>query len=199
MSKTNFFQSCKVIFNITFRQNMKSKKTIFILIAVFLPVLLAVAYRLASHDVSSHRPFSRAGTMTPEQAFSVIMFFFLQFLAALVALFYGAALIADERDNKTIIYLFTRPIRKASIIVGKFAAYILSVIVILVPAMFIAFLIIVTDSEMSTSFGSNLALFLQRMGVNLLGVIVYGAIFTFFGVWRKHPVILGLMLAFDPV
>ena len=195
-NKINPLRPGRVVFGITFRQAMRSKKTIFMLIAVFLPVVLAIVYRILGRDVAPNQPFSRIVRMNPEQTLSLIMPFFLQFLSVLVALFYGTALIADEVDNKTIIYLFTRPVRKYLIILGKFAAYISEVFIILIPPVLLTYVIIATDKGVSSSFAESLSLFGKQFGVTLLSLIVYGAIFTFFGLWWKRPVLFGLLFAF---
>ena len=184
--KSNFLQSCKVIFCITFRQMMRSKKTIFMPLIAFSPVLLSAYYRMSGHEMP----------MSPEQFLFQITVFFLMFISILVALFYGTALVADEIDNKTIIYLFTRPIRKYTIIIGKFAAYILQVLLISIPPMLLTFLIIATDSRMSSDFAYSLSLFSKRLCVIILSLSVYGAIFTFLGALWKRSVIVGLLFAF---
>ena len=113
--RNSSLQSCKVIFDITLRRTILSKKTRYMLMATLLPVLLAVYYRV--HGASE----------SPELVLSTIMsLLFLQFLLVLVALLYASAIVADEVDSRTIICLFTRPVRKYSIIVGKFITYILN-------------------------------------------------------------------------
>ena len=194
--KSSSLQSCRVIFDITFGRTVRSRKTAFILIVAFLPVLLAVCYRILGRDVRPEQPFSRVLTMSPVQALSLMIPFFLQFLSVLVALFYGTALLADEIDSRTIIHLFTRPVRKHSIILGKFAAYILEAFIILIPPMVLTFLIIATHSGMSRSFADSLSIFGKQLGVTVLALMVYGAIFTFFGARLKRPVLFGLLFAF---
>ena len=186
IQESSVLQSCKLIFGITFRQTIRSKRTVFVLILTFLPVVIAVFYRI----------FAARTPIMPGDALLSIMLFFMQFLSVLVALSYATALVADEIDNKTITYLFTRPVRKYSIILGKFAAYLLEVLVILAPPILLTFVIIATDSRILNSFTLSLSVFGRRFGVIVLGLIVYGAIFTFFGVWWKRPVLLGLVFAF---
>ena len=40
----------------------------------------------------------------------MIWFLFLRFIVPVLGIFYGTALMADEVEDKTITYLFTRPI-----------------------------------------------------------------------------------------
>lgn len=176
----------KVIFTITFRQIIRSKKTLFMLIIAFLPVVIAIYYRISGREYD----------ITPEQAVSFMMMFVMTSILLLVALFYGASLIADEVDNKTIIYLFTRPIRKYSIILAKYLAYLLSTIIILIPPAIITFLAITVGSLNYSDFMDSLAVFGKQVAVITAGLMVYGAIFLFLGTWRKHAMIIGLLFAF---
>ncbi len=156
------------------------------LVVAFLPVLLAAGYRI----------FGRGSSTDPEQVLSLIMPSFLQFLSVLVALFYATALMADEIDNKTITYLFTRPVRKYSIIIGKFAAYLLEVSSLLIPSMLLTFLIIAAGNGIFSKPILGLSHFSKQLGATILALIAYGSIFTFFGAWWKRPVVLGLLFAF---
>lgn len=182
----DFMQTIKVIFTITLRQTIRSKKNIFMLIAAYLPVLLAIYFRVFIKD-------SPAG---PENVISAVMRFYLQFLSALVALFYATSLVADEIDNKTITFLFTRPVRKYAIIAGKFLAYLLEVFLILIPSMALTYFIIAAGNGISTKPILSLGHFGGQVGVIMLALAAYGAIFTFFGAWWKRPVVLGLLFAF---
>ncbi len=194
MPGSGSLQSCKVIFGIAFGQTIKSKRTVFALIVAFLPVLLAVLYRIWERDLRPYQPPSHV--MAAEQVLSLFMLLFLQFLSVLIALFYATAIVADEIDNRTITYLFTRPIRKYSIILGKFAAYLLEVFLLLIPPMLLTFLIIAIGGGTSTSFVDKLSIFSKQLGVTVLALVVYGAVFTFFGTWWKRPLLLGLIFAF---
>ena len=182
----NRIQSYKVIFNITFNQIIRSKKTILMLIVTFLPVFVAIYYRTSANT----------DMIMPEQALSQIMIFFLLFLSILVSLFYGTALMADEIDNRTITYIFTRPIRKYYVVLWKFLSFLLGSFIILIPPMVLTFLLVSTDSRMSFDFGTSLVLFTKQLGIAILSILAYGAIFTFFGSRLKHPMIIGLLFAF---
>jgi ABC-type transport system involved in multi-copper enzyme maturation permease subunit len=184
--KSSFIRPFNVIFRITFDQTIKSKKTIFMLLVTFLPVFLTLYYRIAQTELF----------VPPPLVLVHVMMFYLLFVSILVALFYGNAMIGDEVDNRTIIYYFTRPIPKYTIMIGKFVAYIASVFLIIIPPMLISFLIIASDRDMSRDFAITVDIFARQLGVVLLGLIVYGSIFMFFGTSLKHPIISGLLLAF---
>ena len=183
--RNSSLQSCKVIFDITLRQTIWSKKTLFMLMATLLPVLLAVYYRV--HGAQE----------PPENVLSTIMLlFFLQFLSILVALLYASAIVADEVDSKTIIYLFTRPVRKYSIIAGKFIAYMLEASLILIIPMLLIYLIIAAGNGIFSNPILSPGNFGKQICVTILALVAYGAIFAFLGTWSKRPVVLGLLFAF---
>ncbi|HGJ65011.1 TPA: ABC transporter permease [bacterium] len=190
MDKTNDINinlmAIKNIFQLTFRQTIQSKRTILMLIVSYLPVFFTVYYRLAEPQE----------LIPPNLVLYHIMIFYLLFVSILVSLFYGTAVVGDEVDNKTIVYLFTRPIPKYSIIIGKYLTYIVGVILIVVPPILINFLIISTDSDMSSDFRTTLDIFGKQLGVIILSLVVYGSIFTFFGARLRHAMIIGLLFAF---
>ena len=184
-TRNSSLQSCKVIFDITLRRTILSKKTRYMLMAMSLPVLLAVYYRI--HGASE----------SPGPVLSTIMsLLFLQFLLVLVALLYASAIVADEVDSRTIICLFTRPVRRYSIIAGKFMAYMLEAPLILIIPMLLTYLIIATGNGIFSNPLLSLGNFGKQICVTILALVAYGAIFAFLGTWSKRPVVLGLLFAF---
>jgi ABC-type transport system involved in multi-copper enzyme maturation permease subunit len=59
-----------------------------------------------------------------EGLFFTIFFLYLQFLAPLCALLFGTEIILAEESAGTLPFLFTRPAPRASIVTGKFVAYV---------------------------------------------------------------------------
>ena len=53
----------------------------------------------------------------------MIWLLYIRFIVPVLGVFYGTALIADEVDDKTITYLFTRPIPRSAVLLGKYLAY----------------------------------------------------------------------------
>ena len=50
-----------------------------------------------------------------------------------LAVFYGTALMADEVEDKTLTYLFTRPIPRGAVLIGKYLAYLACTILVVLP------------------------------------------------------------------
>src|SRR6185436_2130101 len=55
-------------------------------------------------------------------------------LLLVVTLFYGTALVSDELEDKTITYLFIRPVSKSTIYLGKYLAYLVAAGLLLLPS-----------------------------------------------------------------
>ena len=112
----------------------------FMSIVALSPVLLAILFRFSKHGAAEASEFFPY----------MIVIVYLTFLSILLALFYGTAIISDEVDNKTLTYLLTRPIRKETIILGKFAAYLLGVFLILFTSALLTFTVVMTDNNSRT-------------------------------------------------
>jgi ABC-type transport system involved in multi-copper enzyme maturation permease subunit len=108
--------------------------------------------------------------------------------------FYGTSLIADEVDDKTITYLFTRPIPRSAVLFGKYFAYLVCTVLLVLPSVMIVFFLIVP-----TAGGSIAAAFpslLKDFGMLAVGLAAYGAVFALVGTRIKRPLIVGLVFAF---
>ena len=111
------------IFDLSLGQMLWSRRTIFMALVVGLPVVVGVAVRLL---VEAGVPLTRVGRETVDGTvlFGLMVWgFFVRFAVPVLAMFYGTSLIADEVEDKTITYLFTRPIRREAVYVGKYLAF----------------------------------------------------------------------------
>jgi ABC-2 type transport system permease protein len=99
-----------------------------------------------------------------------------------VALVFGGAAIGDLRDDKTLVYLWLRPIDRWPIVVGAAAAAAtLTAPITIVPIVLAAAL---TGAGNGIVAGTLLA--------TIVGLIAYVAVFTLFGVWLKRFIVWGL-------
>lgn len=99
-----------------------------------------------------------------------------------VALVFGGAAIGDLRDDKTLVYLWLRPMDRWPIVVGAaLAAGTLAAPITLVPIVLAA---VLTGAGNGIVAGTVLA--------NVIGLVVYTCLFTLFGVWLKRFIVWGL-------
>ena len=99
-----------------------------------------------------------------------------------VALVFAGAAIGDLRDDKTLVYLWLRPMDRWPIVVGAaLAAGTLAAPITIIPIVVAAAL---TGAGNGIVAGTLLA--------TIVGLIAYVAVFTLFGVWLKRFIVWGL-------
>ena len=73
----------------------------------------------------------------------MIWVFFLRFIVPVLGVFYGTSLMADEVEDRTITYLFTRPIRRGAVLVGKYLAYLVCTTLVVLPSVVLVYFLLV--------------------------------------------------------
>ena len=119
------------IFDLSLGQMLWSRRSVFLGFVVGGPVVLAVALRLAE---LSGLLFTRARPAGGMIYGLMIWLIYVRFLVPVLGVFYGTSLIADEVEDKTLTYLFTRPIQRAAVIFGKYFAYLVCTGLLLLPS-----------------------------------------------------------------
>ena len=100
----------------------------------------------------------------------------------IVALVFGTASIGDLRDDKTLVYLWLRPLDRWPVVLGAaLAALTIAAPMTVIP---------VVAAAMLTDVGGGLVSATAIAGV--VGVIAYVAVFTMFGVLLKRATVWGL-------
>lgn len=157
-------------------------------------IILGALPMLAAAIIQAQRWISGTAATDGLRIFSSIMMaFYLQFLILVLALFFGTSICSEEVENKTLTYLTTRPVSKPAILVGKFAAYTAFAALLISAGVLGSFILLNFDG-----LGDLAAwgVFLQSLGVLLLGLVVYSAVFTFIGTFLKKSVLFGLFFSF---
>lgn len=174
------------IFRLSLTVLLRSRRTTVFAVICFLPLLLAAAGALLI--MSRQGPAGLTG-------FSLISFimvnFYVYVLAVVVTLFYATALVSDEIDEKTITYLFMRPVPKATIYTGKYLAYLVVASLLLLPSAALCFLIAMTTDPPGEAAG-HLVILAKDLGVLALEILTYGSLYALLGVVFKRPVLIGL-------
>jgi ABC-type transport system involved in multi-copper enzyme maturation permease subunit len=124
----------------------------------------------------------------------MIWLLYLKFIVPVLGVFYGTSLIADEIEDKTITYLFSRPIPRASVLMGKFLSYIACTILLVLPSVVIVYFLVVPIG--AGGIGAQFPSLLADLGMLAIGLAAYGAVFAFVGARLKRPLVVGLVFAF---
>jgi ABC-type transport system involved in multi-copper enzyme maturation permease subunit len=181
------------IFDLSIGQMLWSRRTIFMALVVGVPVVIAVALRVM---VELGAPIMRAGRspVSGGVVFGLMMWgFYIRFAAPVLAVFYGTSLIADEVEDKTLTYLFTRPIPRSAVLLGKYLAYLVCTIGVVLPSVMLVWLLIGSLNDTLANTFLNLV---KDLGILAIGLAVYGAVFALVGAAVRRPLLVGLGLVF---
>ena len=206
MRKTvpSFLTSSLRVFDLSVGEMLWSRRTVFMALIVGLPVLLAVLVRvLLALDLLNlvnvrfrGEPMEVAGATL----FGfMIWLFYLRFIVPVLGVFYGTALIADEVEDRTITYLFTRPIPRGAVLMGKYLAYLACTGLVVLPSVMVVYFLLVPVT--GGSLGAAFPALVKDLGLLGLGLAVYGAVFALVGASFKRPLLSGLIFVFgwEPV
>jgi ABC-type Na+ efflux pump permease subunit len=192
-SRPALLASAARVFDLSLGQMLWSRRSVFLGLVVGGPVVLAAALRLA--EVSGLLfTLDRARPVGATVYGMMIWLIYVRFLVPVLGVFYGTSLIADEVDDKTLTYLFTRPIQRSAVIIGKYLAYLVCTVLLLLPSVVAVFFLTVPLGRGAT-IGQMFPTLLTDLGMLALGLAAYGAVFAFVGARIKRPLVAGLVFA----
>src|SRR5688572_19237921 len=180
------------VFELSLGEMLWSKRTIFMVLVVGAPVLLAIIIRVLQASGIPALRVNGARVGGSVMFGMVIWLLFVRFIVPVLGVSYGTALVADEVEDKTITYLFTRPIQRGAVLVGKYIAYLVCTAFVVLPSVMIVYFMLVPFSDVPATFG----LLLKDLGILAIGLAVYGALFALIGAVLKRPLVIGLIFAF---
>jgi ABC-2 type transport system permease protein len=184
-----FGRAFRAVFELSLEGMVWSLRSLLMALLLGAPIVFGLVYRLV---LIAKVPARVSGF---DLYAIIIAVYYVRNVVPLAALFYATSLVADEVEGKTLTYLLTRPIRRESILAGKFAAYVVTVLSFVLPATVVTFFLLATARGLA-GLGSNVPVLFQDLGVIALGVVCYGALFTLMGVLLRRPVIPGLLFLF---
>ena len=180
------------IFDLSIGEMLWSRRTIFMGLVVGAPVLISLIVR-ALDALGANIENAGVRIAGPTIFGILIWVLYLRIIVPVLGVFYGTSLIADEIEEKTITYLFTRPIPRGAVLVGKYLAYLACTIFVVLPSVVVVYLAIV---PMRGSLGGSFIDLVKDLILLGLGLAVYGAVFAFVGARMKRPLLAGLIFVF---
>ena len=184
-----FARAARAVFDLSLDGMVFSRRSLLMALLVAAPVLFAILYRVlsATHGEPPLGP--------PDIYALMVAVYWIRNVLPLAALFYATSLIADEVEGRTLTYLLTRPLTRSAIFAGKFAAYLATTFTLALPAAVATFFILMTAPN-APALGPAAADLPRDLGVMLLSLVAYGALFGLLGVVLKRPVIPGLVFLY---
>jgi ABC-type transport system involved in multi-copper enzyme maturation permease subunit len=189
------------VFDLSLGEMLWSRRTIFMALIVGAPVIIALILRFLV-GLGAPIPESTAVRdgvrttvrMTGPAIFGLMIWvFYLRFTVPVLGVFYGTSLMADEVEDKTITYLFVRPIRRGAVLLGKYLAYLACTTFVVLPSVVLVYLLVV---PIQGTLGGAFVDLLKDLALLALGLACYGALFALVGAKFKRPLLVGLVFIF---
>jgi len=182
------------IFDLSLGQMLWSRRSVFLGLVLGGPVVLSALVRILTMLYASGFRINGAAA-AGSSIFGLMMWLlYIRFIVPVLGVFFGTSLIADEVDDKTITYLFTRPIPRSAVLLGKYLAYLACTVLLVLPSVMIVFFLIVPLG--GSSIGQGFPYLVTDLGMLAVGLMAYGAVFAFVGARLKRPLVVGLVFAF---
>ena len=120
---------------------------------------------------------------------------FTPFLIPVVAIFVGVSAIGEQVEEGTIVYSWTRPVRRRAIYLGRLIAA-QSVAALLLSASLILCFLIMISGGMDVISWDFLKLYFNTFLIIFLGAFSYVSLFAAMGTFLKKPVLPAILFAF---
>jgi len=169
----------------TFKDLLRIKKLLVVLLVAALPVLVAVLWRFAG----AADEFVKADVY--DRLSETLIF---GFVLVMMSCVFGTNLVAAEVEQKTIVYLLTRPVPRWRIILMKYLAAVFATIV----AVWVAagLLLLVTGVPHANGADESHFSFGRDIAILTVGAFAYGGLFLLFATAFQRPLIVGLLYTF---
>jgi ABC-2 type transport system permease protein len=193
-TSTGLLPSAVRVFDLSLGQMLWSRRSVFLGVLLGGPVLLALALRVVMAFEPSGVRVNGAAVGGSSIFGMMVWLLYIRFIVPVLGVFYGTSLIADEVEDKTITYLFTRPIPRAAVLLGKYLAYLVCTVLLVLPSVMLVFFLVVPTG--GSSIAEAFPYLVADLGMLAIGLAAYGAVFALVGTRIKRPLVVGLVFAF---
>ena len=181
------------IFDLSLGEMLWSRRSVFLALVVGGPVLIALIARTVEFFNLPALRVNGARVSGAVMFGLMIWALYLWVIVPVLGVFYGTSLMADEVEDRTLTYLFTRPIPRGAVLIGKYLAYLACTGLIVLPSvMLVFFLVMPLGGGGLGAIARGFPDLLKDLGLLGLGLAVYGAVFAFIGAQLKRPLLIGL-------
>ena len=197
MTVTPLARAAGRIAGLSIGQMLWSRRTLFMVMVTGVPIAIGGWARVLDTVGRFSVDVDNVRVAGPVLFGLMIWAFYIRFIVPVLGVFYGTALIADEVDDRTITYLFTRPIPRAAVLLGKYAAYLVCTTMVVLPSVVVVYLLV---APIQGGLAGSFVALLVDLGILWAGLAVYGALFALVGSLVKRPLLVGLgfVLGWEP-
>jgi len=185
-----FFYASMRVFDLSIGEMLWSRRTVFMGLLVGVPLVIACILRVLAELGAPMFRVNNAAMTGPMIFGFMLWLLYIRFTVPLLGVFYGTSLIADEVEDKTITYLFSRPIPRGAVLFGKYLAYLMCTVFVVLPSITLVWLLVV---PINGSLGPSFLDLVKDLGLLAIGLAAYGAVFAVAGALLKRPLLVGLL------
>lgn len=182
-----------LVFAASVSELLRRRRLVFLGLVTAIPLLLTLAWRLWGEQAVEF--LGQNEVLTPAGYFTnTVRELYLKLLVLVVGLAFGVPTVNDEVEGRTITYLFTRPIGKPAVFIGRLLAVQSVAGGLLAASLMGCFALMVVGNFDAVSF-DFLKLYVNHVLVVLLAVVCYVAVFAVIGTAFVRPLVWGVLYA----
>ncbi len=168
------------------REMVRRRRLVSLGLINLLPVMVVLAVKIwfADRGITAHLQLAGLSHDT-----------FIPFLIPIVAMAVGVSAIGEQVEEGTIVYTWTRPVRRRAIYLGRVLAAQAVATGLLSMSLVLCFMIMIAG-DLGVISVEFLKLYLQTFVIISLGAFAYTALFAAMGTFFKKPVLPALLFAF---
>jgi ABC-2 type transport system permease protein len=169
-----------LLFRNALRDQFKPARLAGTVLLVALPAALALLWRLMARS-----------RFEPEVAYNTLAALLVfGFALVMLAVIFATNTISQDLEDKTIVYLLTRPVPRWRILLAKFAGSLLVVVLACWLAALALALVAYGPARLAESR------LYRDLAIIPIGALAYGGLFLFLSTFTRRPLIYGLIFAF---
>ena len=160
---------------------VRPRRLVAALLLTVLPAAIALLWR----------SLATPGRFAPADAYnSLAANLVFGFILTILSVIYGTAVVSQEIEQRTIVYLLTRPVPRWRILLAKFAGSALAITITVCLSALLLALVLYGPTRLGTG----------QLGRDLrilpVGALAYGSLFLLFATFLARPLTYGLLFAF---
>lgn len=168
------------------REMARRRRLVALVLMNLVPVLVVAAIRIWFPGVG----------ITPHMVLSALTHeVFMPFLIPIVAMSVGVPAIGEQVEDGTIVFTWTRPVRRHAIYLGRLLAAQLVSVLVLSLSLVLCFLIMASEGPQVLTW-EFIRLYLQSFAIIGLGAFAYAALFAAIGTHFRKPVVPAIVFWF---
>ncbi|RYG79314.1 MAG: ABC transporter permease, partial [Alphaproteobacteria bacterium] len=163
------------------REGLRPRRLVIAVLLTVLPALIGLLWRLLT---------PKADFVAAEVYDSLVVGLVFSFVLTIMSVTYGTGVVSQELEQRTIVYLLTRPLPRWRLLLGRFlvSAFIVAAISVL-STVLLALAVFEPRQLGSAGIASDLVAL-------TLGAFVYGSLFLLLGTVVPRSLTWGLMFVF---